>query len=317
MSMPVAAKAPEQIGQRWTGTYDRPWLARGTERFLSKDTRFFAIGSCFAVNFTRWLIAQGLPSRLPEWGLHYNPATIHNELLIASGRGARALVWKVNDRRLGEVYVDCLRHTIFGKTEKELAARRAEIAAAGQSAYREANAVLITLGLGEVWEQATDYGPVVINRAPYPGSPEAERCANRFLSVAEAKGYLMRIVAMIREDKGEDIPIVFTISPIPLKSTGVDYDPQSANCRSKALLLAALHEVIDADKSGRPLTYFPAFELFFGGPRPFDFWQEDFRHPTAKAVSLVCRKFIELFAKDPAKFDFDIPFAVPVPGDAR
>ena len=192
-------KAPEQIGERWAGTYDRTWRARGGRKFLSKETRFFAIGSCFAVNITRWMIAQGLPCAVPNWGLHYNPATVLNEIRIASDRPGQELVWKVNDRHLGEVYVDCLRHTIFGRTPAELAQRRAEIAVDGRNAYLGANAILITLGLGEVWEQATAQGPVILNRAPYPGSEERARCTNRFLTVAETKGCLQEIVATIRE----------------------------------------------------------------------------------------------------------------------
>jgi hypothetical protein len=122
---------------------------------------------------------------------------------------------------------------------------------------------------------------------------------------------LRDITDLIREDKGEATPIVFTVSPIPLKATSSGYEPQVANLRSKATLLAGLHQFIDEDTARRPAAYFPAYEIFLGAPRAPGQWQGDLRHPTAAAVDYVCRRFVEVFGVPGFMPTSDVPFEVP------
>jgi hypothetical protein len=86
-------------------------------------------------------------------------------------------------------------------------------------------------------------------------------------------------------------------------------DSRIANVRSKAVLLAALHEVLE-QRDDSNIAYFAAYEVFWGGQRGPGLWQRDGRHPTAEAIVTACRRFIEVFARDAAEFAADVPFDV-------
>jgi hypothetical protein len=235
--------------------------------------------------------------------------TILNELRIAAGESANELTWHVYDSDGIKVYVDCLRHTITAPSLDELNVHRALIKATSEEYFAKAEGFLITLGLSEVWEQHREGQAIIINRAPYKRYvDEAPVLANRFLSVAETKTAILKIVQLIRWQKGKSVPIVFTLSPIPLKTTGANYDPLIANVRSKAILGAAMHEVLDEDNS---IAYFPAYEMFHGAPFIDDLWQDDLRHPTTNAISFACNRFIDIFASDRHQFQDEIAFDVP------
>ncbi|MFQ2221632.1 GSCFA domain-containing protein [Aeromonas enteropelogenes] len=302
-------KAPEQYGEKWSANRDRAWKARNAKRWFNKSTNIFAIGSCFANNFSRWLVQHGVITTPPEWGMHYNPMTILNELRIAAGESSKELTWHVYDRDGIQVYVDCLRHTITASSLDELNVHRARIKTASEEYLAKAEGFLITLGLSEVWEQQTEGGAIIINRAPYKRYvDEVPVLVNRFLSVAETKVVILEIIQLIRRKKGKSVPIVFTLSPIPLKTTGAKYDPLIANVRSKAILGSAMHEVLDEDDS---IAYFPAYEMFHGAPFIDDLWQDDLRHPTSDAISFACNRFIDIFSLDRHQFRGEISFDVP------
>lgn len=243
--------------------------------------------------------------------MHYNPATVLNELALASGRSHSEITWEVFDKDGDLRYVDAMRHPVLADSKASLRDLRASIEVQGARMYRDADAFLITLGLSEVWERRAGGSDQIINRSPYVGGGQASECVNRFLRVDEVVQYLREITKLIREDKGDSTPIVFTVSPIPLKTTTSGIEPQVANVRSKAILLAALHEFLDEDTAYRAAAYFPAYEIFMGAPRAMKMWQDDLRHPTAEAIDFVCRRFIENFALSDIRLADGVKFTVP------
>ncbi|HET7087003.1 MAG TPA: GSCFA domain-containing protein [Rhizomicrobium sp.] len=311
MTIRINRDVPAQIGHKWTGEREREWMARRRDKWLTRDTQIFAIGSCFAVNFTRWLVQQGLPLAVPPWGMHYNPATILNELKSASGRRSKQLVWTVTDQFGKTKYIDAMRHTILSDNKDDFDKQQIEIERISKEMYRKADAFVITLGLSEIWESSLERSDLVINRSPYVAGDHTKNYRNRFLSVDEVVQYIQQIVEIIRIDKGDSTPIVFSISPVPLKMTNSGYDPQIANIRSKAILIAAIHSFIDEDTAKRPASYFPAYEIFLGAPRFEKLWQADLRHPTAEAIDYVCRRFIENYRYGEFSLDSIVKFTVP------
>lgn len=78
--------------------------------------------------------------------------------------------------------------------------------------------------------------------------------------------------------------IIFTISPVRHLRDGF-----VENNRSKATLIQAVHQLVDADER---LFYFPAYELVIDDLRDYRFYAEDMVHPNYAATNYVWEKFI-------------------------
>ena len=305
---------PDEIDEyvRWASEMDRSFISRNPRRWVRKSTNLFSIGSCFAVNVTRWLKEQGVGTRLPEWGLHYNPATILSELRRAADVVERDVIWELTLEDGSACFVDAKRHPISGGSLPQLDAERKRIATASKECFEAADGFIITLGLSEVWEQICNGDREIINRAPDRRVLGDAQFASRFLSVDECVEYIRQIVDLIRITKGYEIPIVFSVSPIPLKGSASGYDVQSANLRSKSILIAAIHSFVEEDTNPQKVSYFPAYEMICGAWRPKRLWQHDFRHLHAWGIDRVCMQFVETFACNPDEFSSNPEFKVPL-----
>lgn len=300
-------------GNLWTRSTTSSYETRNSFRWLNKESKILTIGSCFATNFGRWISKHGISTTTPPWGLHYNSKTILNELENCLGIPTQQITWQVTDNENVTHFFDAKRHPIFANTADELATIRAGLTEAGSKAISDATAFLITVGLTEIWEQYEADNWHCINRSPMKGisdqAPPVFR--NRFQTVAEIKKDIKHIVNTLNPNAKRDLPIVFTTSPIPLKTSGMNYDPRIANVRSKSNLIAAIHEFLDENPSLSNVSYFPAFEMFYQAPDYDESWQRDGRHVTAKKTDEVCRMFINIYALDPAVFEKAIDFQVP------
>ena len=291
----------------WQQSLDEPFQTPAYERWLDKETRLLAIGSCFAVNFSRWISLHDVNVYRPGWGLHYNPRSILAELRRAAGLSAPEILWR-SEGPDGVIWIDGMRHMVTGTTREELLENRKRIGALSAEAFGEANALLITLGLSEVWEELVHGQWSTLNRTPPDDLRRAAVHRSRFLTANEVVGTLHHIVDLIRSRRG-NVPITFTVSPVPLKETFSMPDSRVANVRSKAVLLTALHELLDERRDER-IAYFPAYEVFWGGQRAPGLWQRDGRHPTAEAIVTACRRFVDAFARNGADFQNEVPFEV-------
>jgi hypothetical protein len=299
--------AASEFHHTWAPSLDEPWRDPTAERWLDKGTRLLAIGSCFAVNFSRWIAAHDVHVFRPGWGFHYNPRSILAELRRAAGETLPDVLWR-SEGPDGTIWIDGMRHMVTGATREELIENRNGVAALGAEALAEASAFLITLGLSEVWEQRIEGQWLTLNRTPPDDVRQPGLHRSRFLSASEAAAAIGAIIDLIREHRG-DVPIAFTVSPVPLKETFSMPDSRIANVRSKAVLLTALHEVLE-ERGDPHIAYFAAYEVFWGGQREAGLWQRDGRHPTPEAIVTACRRFVEVFARDTGEFATDVPFDV-------
>jgi hypothetical protein len=305
-----------EVGRGWPEDLLAPYSARGSRRrWLTLDTKICTIGSCFAVNFSKWIMAHGVDITSPNWGLHYNSNTIKEALSIAYDQTEKSIIWEAFDKTGLKIYLDAKRHTWRAESRDTLNRNRRIIVDSSLSALGSSNAFVITLGLAEVWEQRTANSWEILNRAPLSDHYKEKRppVRNRFQSVDEIVSDLLHIEAAIDMHAKIPRPIVFTVSPIPLKTTGTCYDVRTANTRSKSLLISAVHEYIDFTESRRgEVYYFPAYEQFLHIGRDEKVWQRDNRHVVATKIDSVCKSFCEVFAEMPAQFDKSINFEVPL-----
>ncbi|MCG5052734.1 MAG: GSCFA domain-containing protein [Myxococcales bacterium] len=291
------------VGAKWTkqsSPLERPIRPR---RFLEWDSRTYSIGSCFAMELNRWLRHHGFSVPAVSWGMHYNPRTILYELRRAVGQAVPHVDWVVDVEGGTRAYIDATRHCVDATTPGELALVKEEVSAKSRDMFAAADSFLITLGLADIWEAQVGAARVVVNRAPYrdavafDGLPPGA-FSNRFLSPDECLQDLRDIVSLIQLHKGPTIPIVITVSPVPLKHTAKrGLHPQVANSRSKAVLLAAVFALLEEQDETSGVSYFPIYEFFQTNPLGMDLWQGDARHPSAEAVGAVAHAFVHAYSR--------------------
>jgi len=292
-----------QMGQKWRQS-DSPLLQPvNPVKFLTRSTCAYSIGSCFAVNINRWLRHQGFAVPEVSWGNHYNSRTILYELSRAAGLPAPNVDWRVPKSDGTLAYGDALRHCVDTQSVEELIQIKEQIAGDSRRNFAKAEAFLITLGLSDSWETEIDGELITLNRAPYLGAQllndtASDYVGNRFLTVNECVEDLRQIVRLIRTCKPADTPIVFSISPVPLKHAGGNLHPQIANSRSKATLLAAIFSFLDDSDCDSYVSYFPSYEFFQTNPLGMSLWQGDDRHPTVEAVGHVAESFLMSYSSE-------------------
>lgn len=115
----------------------------------------------------------------------------------------------------------------------------------------------------------------------------------RITSIGENLENLRKIVDIVRAKRG-DVPIVFTLSPVPLNATFREISCISANSVSKAILRVAVDELMRERANDGNLYYFPSYEMvtsYFKDP-----WGPDRLHPTYDTVDTIMRTFARLYA---------------------
>ena len=134
--------------------------------------------------------------------------------------------------------------------------RRGEV----RAALEDADVLILTLGLSEVWYDTVTGEPLW--RA-VPGTVlRPQRHVFRVLTVAETIASLEEI-HRLREQFLPGLKIIFTVSPIRMRATFRSISAVTANSVSKAILRAALDEFLRAHPAdlGRTYFYFPSYEL--------------------------------------------------------
>lgn len=276
---------------------------------LDPDTRIFSIGSCFSINFARWM-EQQLGVVGPERRDYYfNSATIRRVIEnVASDAPMFHGGWRVAGEH-GDVFIDGFALTTNGASCVELRHNQLALLRQQREALSIATLAIVTLGLSIVWEERIEDRWVVLNSSPPVSLRMDPRFKIRHQTVSEIKADLRAILDLLSPHQALHNRIVFTVSPIPLKASFTGMDVYSASLYSKASLLAAVHELVeDGDNL---ILYFPAFEYFWMVLDEVSRFQRDGRHPKVEAIQQICLEFVRRYASDPGRFQWLPNFSVP------
>ena len=244
-------------------------------RLDPEKARVVSAGSCFAGNMADLLAAAGVSCAQNPNGILYNPVS----LCESFRRIAENCAYTAADFvEAGGCWHGWCHHGSFSRPTLEEAVSAAEqerIRFAGL--LREADLVILTPASASVFERVEN-GRIVANCHKLPGT----LFRRRLLEYAECVEALEGTVVSIRR-LNPVCRIVFTLSPV--RHTPGDL---VTNARSKALLLAAIHDCVDR----LPETfYFPAYEIVMDELRDYRFFKEDLCHPNETAVHIVTRTF--------------------------
>jgi hypothetical protein len=268
---------------------------------LRSEDKFFAIGSCFARGLEHALVKHrvAVESAAPEFarlqpvnkevtGLgftnKYNTFSMLNELRWALDPAAtfpmESIVQVSKDTWSDPHTTPTLEPAGFEETMD----RRALMQTVTKR-ITNCRAVIITLGLAEVWRDIK--ADVYINRTPlmkiHPGRYEFH-----LTGFAENWNNLEAIHVLLSRYGHPDFRIVVTVSPVPLMATFSTMDVVAANTYAKSLLRAVAQEWAAAHDN---VDYFPSYEIVQNSDRAAT-WEADLRHVRAAGAEHIMELFL-------------------------
>jgi len=323
----------EEISLNYKRNRHKRWLSTGAgdphsaqERFaedffhvgsmpkfkLSKTDKIFTIGSCFARNIERELASAGVccltenPGIPPEY--------------YTSDRDARSAMNKFNiPSMVDEIertfasefhepdrYIDVGDGLYFDPSTSGLKLlplgpleEVKEKIKMVTSRMQQADAVIITLGLVEMWRDSVS--GLYFNTSPHPQA--MRRYRQRFEHMRPGfpflKAWLYRLIDRILAI-APGTKVIISVSPVPLQATMTRDDVVASSTLSKSLLRV----VAESARQDYPqVDYFPSYEMIMHSPRALT-WLEDQVHVNPDQVANVTRSFMtdwfDDFAAKPA-----------------
>jgi hypothetical protein len=253
--------------------------------FLSKinlQDKILLIGSCFTDHISKRLAASKIQVLENPHGILFNPVS------IATATQAYATNKKYSEADLfcyNELFTSWQHHGDFSHPKANVVLGKMNQAVTNAHQFlKETNWVIITLGSAWVYELANTQlgGHIGLTAANCHKVPQ-QHFNHRLLQTSEVQNALQLIVDTIK-NTNPNAQIIFTISPVRHHREGL-----VENNRSKALLICAVHQIIEQNKQ---LHYFPSYELVIDDLRDYRFYAEDLVHPNHQATQYVWQKFV-------------------------
>jgi len=271
---------------------------------LRRDDKFYAIGSCFARGIESSLTGHKIivESAAPEFaelqpankelsGLgftnKYNTYSILNELRWALDPDAVFPQESIVQVTKTTWYDPHTNPSLALADLAETLERRAMMQAVTKR-IKHCRAVIVTLGLAEVWRDVK--ADVFVNRTPIPSlfKTQPGRYEFHLTSFAENWANLEAIYALLTQYGHPDVRIVVTVSPVPLMNTFSTMDIVVANTWAKSLLRAVAQEWATAHPN---VDYFPSYEIVQSSDR-VAVWERDLRHVKGAGAHHIMELFV-------------------------
>ena len=223
------------------------------ERFISPQTQITAFGSCFAHHIGEHLAKLGFDTAKRRASDIY--VSKMGEGLVNVHSILQQFKWALEDwKPPSNLWHD------YDAEEFDL---KEDIRQKTRSVFLSTDVFILTFGLSEIWYDEVTGG--VFWRAVPLKHFDPERHKFRVCTFEETKDCLSEIIRLIRTYV-PNAKVVMTVSPIPLIATFRPVACITANSVSKAIIRAALDEVVRVHPdSGRELFYFPRLRHGHGG----------------------------------------------------
>ncbi len=209
-------------------------------KFVTKSTKFFTIGSCFARNLSRSLLKQGYQS---------------SHLEIAEN---------LNSTFSNKYFIDYLDNYLEGNilSGSVFEDRISELMPAGMTAnsvintIREANVFILTLGVAAVCFDRNTGEFILPKSNQYTAKSLSEKFKIRTTTVSENVINIKRVIDFFRKLNPE-CRIIITVSPVPMLATFEFNSCVVADCLSKSTLRFVAEEVVNNSEITNIYYYHP------------------------------------------------------------
>jgi len=272
---------------------------------LRREDKFYAIGSCFARGLESSLAGHkmAVESAAPEFaklqaankqgsGLgfinKYNTYSILNELYWALDPDAEFPQESIVPLTDTTWYDPHTTPTLEFVGFEETMERRGLIQAVTKR-IQNCRAVILTLGLAEVWRDVQ--ADVFVNCTPIPSlfKTQPGRYEFHLTDFAQNRANLEAIYALLSQFGHPDFHVIITVSPVPLMNTFSTMDIVVANTWAKSLLRAVAQEWADAHPN---VDYFPSYEIVQNSDRAAA-WERDLRHVKGAGAQHIMQLFLQ------------------------
>jgi len=243
---------------------------------IDYNSKLVLIGSCFSENISEKLDYFKFNTYKNPFGILFNPIAIENLITkaINQTKFTEKDIFYLNERW------HCFEaHSNLSNADKNILLVNLNTAVKQtHKNLNEASHLIITLGTSWVY-RFIETDLIVGNCHKIP----QKKFLKEILSVKSIIASLENIITLVKNINPK-INIIFTISPVRhLKDGFVE------NSKSKAHLLAAIHQLIEPRKN---INYFPSYEIMMDDLRDYRFYKEDMVHPNKLAIQYIWEQFI-------------------------
>jgi hypothetical protein len=301
--------------QVWPGSYKNP-PADGIFRFppdpglqITPATPIASMGSCFAREIRKVLLDEGYAYITEEkdnpasvhasaaWERTYNTFSMRQIFEYTFEEWKPDLRWWVSpeSKKIQDPYRRIILYDSLMEAEDDFARHRQF----SRKALQQAEILILTLGLVELWEDMVDGSVICLPSGPYPKEGgDMGRYRFKVSRYQENLDNLEKIYAiMTRHMPG--CKLLLTVSPVHLWATfRTDLDVLSASCNSKSTLRSVVDEFVVRHDN---VFYFPAFEMAtIYQPILGKTWLSDGKenfHVNRETVRFIMKHFFSLYSR--------------------
>ncbi len=300
--------------QVWPGSFDNPPVdgnfpvPTDTGLKITQATPIASLGSCFAREIKRRLTQRGYNYVTEEthhpasihasaaWERVYNTFCMRQIFEYTFEEWQPDLRWWIapESRKVQDPYRRIILYDDLEAAEEDFERHQEH----SRKALQDAEVLILTLGLTEIWQDRKDGSVISLPSGPYVNEGgNMDRYEFRVSRYGENLANLERIQAiMARHNPG--CKLLITISPVNLWATfRKDLDVISASCNSKSTLRAVADEFVARHDN---VFYFPAFEMAtiyqpLSGLTQFADGRENY-HVNKPTVKFIMRHFFKFYS---------------------
>lgn len=233
---------------------------------------YLFLGSCFSENLSEKMKSNGFAIESNPFGVVFNPISLAKFFLLTEDE-IKATVFLREDVALSYL----ANSTCFAYEKEELQRKLVQLRDSFLTEISNSKMMFITFGTAWVYEHI-ESNRLVANCHKIP----QKEFSKRLLTVEEIVAKWKKVIPLINEIN-PDLEIVFTLSPVRHTKDGL-----TENARSKAILLTAIHEIIEDNKKA---SYFPAYEIVIDELRNYAYYSTDGVHPNELAINEIWERF--------------------------
>jgi lysophospholipase L1-like esterase len=255
---------------------------------IDYSSSILSLGSCFAVNMGQKFEYFKFSNTINPFGILFHPLALEKTICFASENKTFTDADIFYHNELWQCY-DA--HSDLSNPDKEQLLSNLNTAC---SVLRQAllSATHITITLGTAWVyRFTETSELVANCHKVP----QKQFTKELLDVNVIGNSLKNILSLIGELNNE-ATVIFTVSPVRHIKDGF-----TENQWSKANLISALHQTLNAEHHTLNDSYFPSYEIMMDELRDYRFYAEDMIHPNQVAIDYIWERFAESWISNEAQ----------------